>query len=951
MRNRIKILLSVMAAVFVVCSLTIMVSADKVLVASGEETQYSWKYYSNKVMEIQPKNWGFNLYSESASQYLTDSSTIVAVDLTGLYDGYTYNYLNINGMYCATNTIFITGDYSRHINSVTLSYFDGGLITVSFVANSRVNYMELYDCDVNSLNFLKGVSFSTLHVTGSSSLKNADPVFDVSYLSFQNCENLTNISMPDTLIGLSVYNSPKLTELDISDTLESCSLREVGITEITVPPTCTFNISSDTLTKANIIPGRKSIDSWMFEDCNNLSSVNIPSGVTTIQYSSFAFCYSLKSVELPDTVDSIYSRAFMGSGIQSINIPSGVTSIAYSTFRSCANLSYAALPASIESIDGSAFAYCNKLTNVYFEGSRTQWNNIEIVPTATIRTIDEVFPNATITFGNFITSEPKSFVGPIGGTAKFSVEADGEGLTYQWQVAKGLSWSNITNNGNSSEYSVGINSSSEGKRYSCIVTDVTGKSCTSEAATLHIGETLEITSQPVDFYGPAKTKAVLSVGAKGEDLTYQWQYFSKAWMNMISDGCRNDTIFLDITNARDGLMYRCIVTDKFGQTIISDPAAIYIATPLEITTDPVDFTGLSGKKATFTVEATGDDLKYQWQYKNATGVWRNSNSAGFDTPQMSVKITSARDGQQYRCIVTDRYQNTKTSAAATIHLASKLLEITGEPSDFIGKIGTYATFTVTADGDDIKYQWQYQNATGVWRNSNATGYNTASTKIKITEAREGQKYRCVVTDKFGNELISEEAAIVVEKEPAIKITSQPANYSGVVGSKAVFTVAATGDVLTYQWQYKAPSDSKWHNSTKDGYNTSSMSVKVTEARDGQMYRCVITDVDGNKVTSDEVSITVQKSQPTINAQPEDYTGAIGTKAVFTVYASGEGLTYQWQYKSPSSSKWVDSTKDGYDTASMTIKVTEAREGQMYRCVVTDCNGYTVTSDAATISIG
>ena len=39
-----------------------------------------------------------------------------------------------------------------------------------------------------------------------------------------------------------------------------------------------------------------------------------------------------------------------------------------------------------------------------------------------------------------------------------------------------------------------------------------------------------------------------------------------------------------------------------------------------------------------------------------------------------------------------------------------------------------------------------------------------------------------------------------------------------------------------------------------GYKTAELTVKITEARIGQKYRCVITDAAGNKVTSDEVRL-------------------------------------------------------------------------------------------------
>ncbi|MCD7922035.1 MAG: hypothetical protein LUG27_06315, partial [Clostridiales bacterium] len=58
---------------------------------------------------------------------------------------------------------------------------------------------------------------------------------------------------------------------------------------------------------------------------------------------------------------------------------------------------------------------------------------------------------------------------------------------------------------------------------------------------------------------------------------------------------------------------------------------------------------------------------YQWQYLNAgASTWRDSGMAGADTATVSVPITDARDGQQYRCVVTDEDGNMAVSEAVTL---------------------------------------------------------------------------------------------------------------------------------------------------------------------------------------------------------------------------------------------------------------------------------------------
>ncbi|MCQ2458716.1 MAG: hypothetical protein MJ142_08330, partial [Clostridia bacterium] len=71
------------------------------------------------------------------------------------------------------------------------------------------------------------------------------------------------------------------------------------------------------------------------------------------------------------------------------------------------------------------------------------------------------------------------------------------------------------------------------------------------------------------------------------------------------------------------------------------------------------------------------------------------------------------------------------------------------------------------------------------------------------------------------------------------------------------TVKVTGEGLKYQWQYRKTADGTWANTTATGYNTATLTVPGTASRNGYQYRCVITDKNGKKVTSNTVTLTVQ----------------------------------------------------------------------------------------------
>ena len=174
---------------------------------------------------------------------------------------------------------------------------------------------------------------------------------------------------------------------------------------------------------------------------------------------------------------------------------------------------------------------------------------------------------------------------------------------------------------------------------------------------------------------------------------------------------------------------------------------------LEILTQPTDQTGKIGDTITLKVEAAGDELQYQWQYKNGnTAIWTDSGMAGSKTAEMNVVLTQSRVGQQYRCKITDSSGETiYTYAVKLLEKEAEGIVIKTQPADQSGKIGDTLTLKVEAAGNDLQYQWQYKNGnTAVWTDSGMAGAKTAEMNVQLTPTRAGQEYRCRITDTNGN---------------------------------------------------------------------------------------------------------------------------------------------------------------------------------------------------------
>ena len=142
-----------------------------------------------------------------------------------------------------------------------------------------------------------------------------------------------------------------------------------------------------------------------------------------------------------------------------------------------------------------------------------------------------------------------------------------------------------------------------------------------------------------------------------------------------------------------------------------------------------------------------------------------------------------------------------------------------------------------------------------------TGSQTASVSVPVAKWRDGQKYRCVITDGYGNQVISDTATVTIGAAvTAPVIETQPVSVTAAKGDTVLFEVtlkAGTGEGATYQWEYCHANSNTWRTSSMGGNQTNNLIVPAATWRNGQKYRCVITGTDGRIVVSDVAVMTVK----------------------------------------------------------------------------------------------
>lgn len=137
--------------------------------------------------------------------------------------------------------------------------------------------------------------------------------------------------------------------------------------------------AGDTRSSYSVPKGVTEIANWAFYLSSNLKAIDLPNTVTSIGEAAFRGCTKLKSISIPNGVTSIGACTFeLCKSLTSITIPEGVTTIGDAAFQFCDILKSVELPKSLRNIVGYAFAGCDSLTDVYYSGSKADWDKIYI---------------------------------------------------------------------------------------------------------------------------------------------------------------------------------------------------------------------------------------------------------------------------------------------------------------------------------------------------------------------------------------------------------------------------------------------------------------------------------------------------------------------------------------------------------------------------------------------
>jgi hypothetical protein len=282
-------------------------------------------------------------------------------------------------------------------------------------------------------------------------------------------------------------------------------------------------------------------------------------------------------------------------------------------------------------------------------------------------------------------------------------------------------------------------------------------------------------------------------------------------------------------------------------------------------------------------------------------------------------------------------------------------EITQNPASLEICAGATASFTSTANGSALTYQWQVDTGSGFADISAAgapgySGFNSATLNIANSAGLDGYAYRCIVTESAACDAVSNTAVLTVNALPSGTLSG---SATICAGSSTNLSFSLSGGTAPYDAVYTDGTSNYLLSNIVNGH-LEAVSPSATTT-----YSFVsLTDDKGCAATSPGGSAIITVNiPPAITAQPQNVRVCADDAAVFTVNAGATTApTYQWQVSTNGGGSFSNLSDgapySGVNSASLTVSPTSsAQDGYLYRCIVGGtCAPPTVTSNSAQLTV-
>ena len=347
--------------------------------------------------------------------------------------------------------------------------------------------------------------------------------------------------------------------------------------------------------------------------------------------------------------------------------------------------------------------------------------------------------------------------------------------------------------------------------------------------------------------------------------------------------------------------------------------------------------------------STGSPNQYVIDYDataNTAGFSDITTYTSLSASPISLVIPAGASAGTYNGTLT--VKNSSTGCMSTTNSFSVVsnapVTIASSPANQVVLPNDNATFSVSASGTGLTYQWEENTGSGWNTISNAGIYSGAITNtLTLTgvTTESGYQYRCVVSGTSPCAAATSTGATLTISTTAI--SAQPTNQSICNSSgSATFSVTTTGTTpSSIQWQVSTDGGSTWADLS--GATTTTLSLTgLTTSESCYKYHCVI---NGN-ITSNAATLTV--SVPSVAGSVSANQGICAATTPTSITLSGSTGSIQWQVSTDNSTFSDISSATSSTLASSTIGALNST--RYYSATVTSGGCSAATSGVVTVTV-
>ncbi|MEO5569886.1 MAG: HYR domain-containing protein [Bacteroidia bacterium] len=369
--------------------------------------------------------------------------------------------------------------------------------------------------------------------------------------------------------------------------------------------------------------------------------------------------------------------------------------------------------------------------------------------------------------------------------------------------------------------------------------DATCTSTMTGSVTVTINTAPAISGQPSNVTVCDGGNASFSVTSSGTGLTYQWR---KGVANLSNggkfSGATSATLTIIGVVAGDAAAdYNCVVNGICTPSVTSNNASLTVDA-LPSISGPSNMTVCAGGNASFSVTVSGTGLTYQWR-KGTINIFNGGTVSGATSATLSITgVISGDAAANYNCVVSGTCTSTSNNASLTVNT---LPSISGQPSNVIVCEGGNASFSVTASGTGISYQWRKGtvNITNGGTVSGATSAILTITGVAVGDA--ASDYNCLVSGTCTPSVSSNNATLVVNTASAI---SSNGNLS-VNTSGSCTVVISNADLLAQISSLGSPAPSVTFTPPAGNFSVGTTTVTATAVNNCETaqatFNVIVTD--------------------------------------------------------------------------------------------------------------